>query len=158
MKNKKILILISAVILLVSGCSASIGGYSFSTKYYNDTVEAYNSENTEYVLKNEIASVVINNLTVILGETQDNKYIITPFKTKNNKFYSLSHVDEIFDFEEITQDIGESFYRIDGEKIYYNLIVVDEIEQYKNEYSNIRFSEYIRINNCKTLVLVVYYK
>ena len=93
----------------------------------------------------------------MLGETENNEYIITPFKTKNSKYYSLSHIDEIYDLEEITKDIGESFYRIDGKKTYYNLIVTDEIEQYKKEYTDISFSEYITTGN-NTLVIAVYYK
>ncbi len=157
MKNKKTLVVIIAIILLVSGCSVNIGGYSFSTRYYDSIVDAYNEANTEYILKKEIASAEFDDVIVVLGETENNEYIITPFKTKNSKYYSLSHIDEIYDLEEITKDIGESFYRIDGKKTYYNLIVTDEIEQYKKEYTDISFSEYITTGN-NTLVIAVYYK
>ncbi len=159
MKNKKIIVVaVILLVLIVFGFSANILGFSFSTRYYSTIIEAYNSENSEYVLKNEIASARIDNIAVALCNTTNEEIIITPFKVKNDKCYSLSHVDVLYDLEKVEEYIGESFYRIDGKKVYYNLIDADKIESYKGQYDNVSFSEYIETNNGKVYVIAVYYK
>lgn len=161
MKNKKIIFVAAILlVLIVFGFSVDILGFSFSTRYYNTIIEAYNNENTEYVLENELVSARIDNIAVALCKTTNEEIIITPFKVKDSRYYSLSHIDVLDEdqVESIEDDIGESFYRVDGKKVYYNLIETENVENYKKQYLNISFSDQINANDGKTLVLVLYYK
>lgn len=136
----------------------NIFGFTFSTRYYDSTIVAYNIENSENRLECEVATATIDDICVILGITEDNEYIITPFKVKNEKFYSLSHWDIIYDINNIGDELGESFYHINGRKVYYNLIKTDDIETYKKQYPKIVFSDHIRFHVPTSYVIAVYYK
>ncbi len=156
---KKITIILSIVILLtLLGSSVDIFGFTFSTRYYDSTIVAYNIENSEKRLVSEVATATIDDICVILGITEDNEYIITPFKVKNGKYFSLSHWDLIYDINNIGDELGEDFYHFSGKKVYYNLIKTDDIETYKKQYSNIVFSEHIKFNVSTSYVIAVYYK
>lgn len=106
----------------------------------------------------EIALVKLDNFAVALCKTTTEEYIITPFKIKDGQYFSLSDINILESLEEINGDIGESFCRIDGKKVYYNFIETDNVESYKNQYQKISFSDQINANDGKTLVLVLYYK
>lgn len=155
---KKIVIAAIIIIIVLSGVSVNIFGFSFSTKYYNTTIEAYNSDNDEYEVNEEIAIVQLYNVAVALCKTTGKEYIITPFKVKDNQYFSLSDVAILSSLEGIDGDIGEELCRIDGKKVYYNLIETENVENYKKQYQNISFSDQINANDGKTLVLVLYYK
>lgn len=158
MKSKKLIIIAAVIIIVLLGFSVNLFGFSFSTKYYNTTIEAYNSDNDEYEVNEEIAIVQLNNVAVALCKTTGKEYIITPFKVKDNQYFSLSDVDILSSLEGIDGDIGESFCRVDGKKAYYNLIETENVESYKKQYQNISFSDQINTNDGKTVTLVLYYK
>ena len=158
MINKKLIIAASIIIVVLLGVSINLFGFSFSTKYYNTTIEAYNSENDEYEVKEEIAIVQLNNVAVALCQTTSKEYIITPFKVKDNQYFSLSDVDVLSSLEGIDGDVGESFCRIDGNKVYYNLIETENVEDYKKKYQKISFSDLINTNDGKIMILILYYK
>ena len=151
--------MLAVVLMIASGVSVNIGGFYFTTRYFSSVTEAYNNENPEQsALKQEVVSATIDNTCVVLGITEDDEYIITPFAIKNDGFYSLSHIDVIYDINNIGEEIGESFYHINGKKVYYNLIKSDDIESYKEQYSDISFSSYIDFNSSTSYVIAVYYK
>lgn len=156
--KKSIIFAIITVIVILSVGSVDFFGFSYSAKYYNTTIEAYNNENNEYVADEEIALVKLDNFAVALCKTTTEEYIITPFKIKDGQYFSLSDINVLESLEEINGDIGESFCRIDGKKVYYNLIETENVENYKKQYQNISFSDQINANDGKTLVLVLYYK
>ncbi|MBR0348733.1 MAG: hypothetical protein IIX16_03745 [Clostridia bacterium] len=159
MKNRKIMVFaVIALIIIALGVSANVFGFSFSTRYYDTIIEAYNVENDDYIINEEITLVKKDNVAVALCKTTTEEYIITPFKIKNSQYFSLSDVDTLSGLEEIDGDIGESFCRIDGKKVYYNLIETENVENYKKQYQNISFSDQINANDGKTVTLVLYYK
>lgn len=160
MKNKRIVILIIIIIVIFSVGSIKFLGFSFSSNYYNTTIEAYNNENDEYEVKEEIALVHKDDVAVALCKTTTEEYIITPFRIKDGQYFSLSDVVVLSDLEleEIEGDIGESFCQIFGKKVYYNLIEIENAENFKKQYQNISFSEQIKTNDGKTLTLILYCK
>lgn len=157
---KKIVIAATIIIIVLLGVSVNIFGFSFSTKYYNTTIEAYNNENDEYEVKEEIALVHKDDVAVALCKTTTEEYIITPFRIKDGQYFSLSDVVVLSDLEleGIEGDIGEYFCQIFGKKVYYNLIEIENAENFKKQYQNISFSEQIKTNDGKTLTLILYYK
>lgn len=149
-----------ALIIIPLGVSANVFGFSFSTRYYDTIIEAYNVENDDYVINEEITLVKKDNVAIALCKTTTEEYIITPFKIKNSQYFSLSDVVVLsaLELEGIEGDIGEFFCQIFGKKVYYNLIEIENAENLKKQYQNISFSEQIKTNDGKTLVLVLYYK
>lgn len=156
--KKRIVISIIIIIVILSVGSIKFFGFSFSSNYYNTTIEAYNNENDEYVVKEEIALVHKDDVAVALCKTTTEEYIITPFRIKDGQYFSLSDVGTLSALEGIEGDIGESFCQIFGKKVYYNLIEIENAENYKKQYQNISFSEQIKTNDGKTLTLILYYK
>lgn len=121
-KNKALVFIIFIAIVIA-------GLFCVNLRYYPTEIEAYNSANGEdNIIVKKISSIRYDDVEIFLGLTDDDKYIVTPFIVKNEKFKSKGHfyICDTIDFD----STGNDSYIINSKRYYYNIV---KEELYENQ-------------------------